>query len=195
VTWKPDYITLSDLKNFLHISPTDTQDDAEFSLWITAASRAADRRAGRQFGQLDAPAIRTYRRAPFWDPDACMWVWEIDDVQDVTALTVGGQALATAGATMLPDNAPADGDPYTQVGLTSWSSGPLVVSARWGWSAVPAQVKAAVRLQCNRWNFRRDAPAGIAGSPDQGSEVRMLDRLDPDVSVMLRGLERRRRAG
>jgi hypothetical protein len=56
-------------------------------------------------------------------------------------------------------------------------------------------VLAAAKLQCARWNFRRDAPAGVAGSPDQGSEIRLLSRLDPDVAVSLAGLSRPRRAG
>jgi hypothetical protein len=70
-----------------------------------------------------------------------------------------------------------------------------VVVAQWGWTAVPAQVIAAAKLQSNRWNKRRNSPLGVAGSPEQGSEIRLLARLDPDVATVLAGLSRRRRVG
>jgi hypothetical protein len=199
VTWKPDYVDLAAIKGYLGIPVSDTADDVELQLWVTSASRAADRLCKRQFGQLAAPATRTYRGPAAYRPDLGLWVLEIDDLQDTTGFTVGGVAYATSGATLLPDNAPADGEPYTQLAFTSapdcaWPGAPVstVLAGRWGWSATPAQVPAAVRLQCARWNFRRQAPAGVAGSPDQGSEIRLLSKLDPDVAVTLTGLGRRR---
>ena len=196
--WSPDYLTLSQVKAYLELA--DTLDDAQLSLWVTAASRAVDKLANRQFGQLAAPAARVYRRPAFYVPELAMWCLDVDDVQDSTGLTVqqyGGTALAYAssGATLLPDNAPPDGKPWTQLGFTSNPAVPVTVTARWGWTAIPAQVQQAVQLQVARWNFRRSAPAGVSGSPDQGSEVRVLERLDPDVRVSLAGLIRRRRVG
>jgi hypothetical protein len=41
-------------------------------------------------------------------------------------------------------------------------------------------------LQASRLDFRRVAPAGVAGSPETGSEVRLLARVDPDVAVSLK---------
>lgn len=198
MTWKPDYATLADLKSFLRV--TDTTDDAEFALWITAASRAIERRCNRQFGKATSAVARSYRRPSFWDPNSSMYVIEIDDVQDTTGLLVNGVAYATSGAVLLPENAPADGVPYERLGFTTdptcagWGlpNVPLVVTAAFGWTAVPSQVPAALRLQAARWNFRRDAPAGTAGSPDQGSEIRLLAKLDPDVGTTLVGLARRR---
>lgn len=200
MTWRPDYITLADLKNYFRIPASDTQDDVELSLWITSASRAVDKRCSgvvdRQFGQEAAPVVRTYYGCGYFDADLSLWVLDIDDVQDVTGFLVNGIAYASpAVATLLPANAAADGEPYTQIGFPSAPSGATVLTGRWGWTAFPTQVKSAVRLQCNRWNFRRDAPAGVAGSPDQGSEVRLLARLDPDVATVLDGLARRRKAG
>ena len=120
----------------------------------------------------------------------------------MTGMTVGGVAYASSGAVLLPDNAPADGRPWTALGVASaptptypGSPAALVVVARWGWSAVPAQVTAAAYLQVARWNYRRDSPHGIAGSPDAGGETRLLARLDPDVKTTMAGLSRRRRVG
>lgn len=198
--WKPDYITTADLKLYLDIG--DTVDDVQLATWCTASSRAIDDACNRQFGQLAAPAARTYRRAPFYNAETSLWELEVDDVQDVTGALVNGVAYASSGAVLLPDNAPADGRPWTRIG---WSSCPTmsapgspvanVLTMRWGWAAVPSQVIGAAKLQSNRWNSRRRSPFGVAGSPDQGSEIRLLARLDPDVATVLAGLSRRRRVG
>jgi hypothetical protein len=200
MAWKPDYVTLAEANAFLRVG--DALDDAQVAGWITSASRAIDSRCNRQFGQLAAPAARTYDRAPYYDPTTGLWTLEIDDVQDLTAATVNGTAFASSGAVMLPRNAPADGKPWTRIGFVVWPTPPYpgvpqpnVLVMRWGWTAVPAQVPMACKLQINRWSVRRDSPLGVAGSPDQGSELRLLSKLDPDVSTTLRGLSRRRRVG
>jgi hypothetical protein len=200
VPWKPDYITVAQAADYLRIA--DSFDDAELAGWVTSASRAIDKKTNRQFGQLAAPAARTYRRTPFYDPTTGLWVLEIDDVQDSTGLLVNGTPYASSGVTLLPDNAPADGVPWERIGFVTWPYPsypglPMsnVLTARWGWTAVPSQVVAAVKLQCSRWHARRDSPYGIAGSPDQGSEMRLLAKLDPDVATTLAGLSRRRRVG
>jgi hypothetical protein len=199
VPWKPDYLTLAEAKSWLRVA--DTIDDTEIPGWITAASRAIDKRCNRQFGQLAAPAARVYRRPPVWNPETCMWVIDIDDVQDATGMTVNGVAYASQRGVLLPDNAPADGKPWTALGFAdqptpSCYGAPVVmtVASRWGWTAFPAQVPAAAKLQLSRWMARRDSPFGVAGSPETG-QLRLLARLDPDVATVLTGLARRRRAG
>jgi hypothetical protein len=192
VPWAPDYITTAEAKAFTGV--TDTVDDAQYALWITAASRAVDSVCSRQFGQVSTLQARTYRRAAYYLPDEGLYAVDVDDVYDITGMLVAGVALASSGATILPDSAPIESRPWTRLGFTSYPTLPLVVTALWGWTAIPNQVKAACELQVNRWNFRRNAPAGVAGSPDQGSEVRLLAKLDPDVSTSLAGLRRRRRA-
>lgn len=200
MAWKPDYLTAAEVAAYLRVD--DAVDNAEFAIWATASSRAIDRRCNRQFGQLAAPAARTYRRVPAYDPVTGLWILEIDDLQDATGFLVAGVAYASSGAVLLPDNAPADGVPWTMLGFAAaplqvapGSSVTTVLTARWGWSSVPQQVVAAAKLQCARWNARRDSPFGIAGSPESGSEMRLLARLDPDVATTLAGLSRPRRAG
>lgn len=198
--WSPDYITTADLKLYLGIG--DAVDDVQLATWCTAASRAIDKRCNRQFGQLAAPVARTYRRPAVVGAETGLWELEIDDVQTSAGLLVNGIAYASSGAVLLPDNAPADGRPWTRLGFSSMptlsvpgSPVSTVVVAQWGWTAVPAQVVAAAKLQSNRWNKRRNSPLGVAGSPEQGSEIRLLARLDPDVATVLAGLSRRRRVG
>jgi hypothetical protein len=200
VPWSPDYITTADLKLYLGIG--DAVDDVQLAIWCTAASRAIDKRCNRQFGQVAAPVARTYRKTPVLNPGTGLYELEIDDVQTSAGLLVAGVAYASSGAVLLPDNAPANGRPWTRLGFTTYptesypgSPATTVVTAQWGWTAVPAQVVGAARLQANRWNKRRNAPFGIAGSPEQGSEMRLLARLDPDVGTALAGLSRRRMVG
>ena len=197
MTWAPDYITTQDVKDYLRVS--DTVDDAQFARWATTASRAVDRACNRHFGQVATAVARTYRRPVAYDPSAGLWLLEVDDIYDATGLLIDGVAFASSGAVLLPDNAAADGVPWERIGLTTWPITPYpgisithTITAKFGWATVPAQVQAAALLQCARWNFRRDAPAGVAGAPEVGSQIRMLAKLDPDVSTTLSGLFRRR---
>jgi hypothetical protein len=52
--------------------------------------------------------------------------------------------------------------------------------------SVPTGVILAALIQANRYYKRRDAWAGVAGSPDMGNEIRLLAQLDPDVQTMLK---------
>lgn len=197
--WKPDYVTLADAKAYLRV--TDTVDDVQLAIWITAASRAVDKRCNRQFGQGPAGVARVYRRAPNYNRTTGLWELEIDDLMTTPTL-VGATAWASAGYTLLPDNAALEGNPWQRVGsaiqpvpVSPGAPYPIQITAQWGWAAVPPQVAGAVLFQVNRWNARRDSPYGVAGSPDQGSEMRLLARLDPDVATSLAGLSRRRAVG
>lgn len=190
--WAPDYLTAEEAADFVRSTSVDL---TQLETWCTAASRAIDKKTNRQFGQVDTVQARTYRRPAVYDVVSGLWLLEVDDVQDVTGLTVGGVAYADSGATLLPDNAAVEGRPYERLGFTDYPGSPVTVAARWGWSAVPAQVVGACKLQVSRWDSRRDSPYGIAGSPSDGSEMRLLARLDPDVHTSLAGLSRRRRVG
>lgn len=193
MAWAEDYISIPQLAAYVGVD--DNADDNEFQPIITAASRAINKRCNRQFGRLTVPAARVYRRPAVYDVVTGLWLVEVDDVQDVTGMTVGGVPYADSGAVLLPDNAPTDGVPWERLGFADRPTSPLVAVAVWGWTAVPLQVLTATKLQCARWFARRGSPLGVAGSPDQGSELRLLAKLDPDVSTSLAGLSRRRRAG
>jgi hypothetical protein len=201
VAWSPDYITLAQLKDSLRI--TDTVDDAMLGFAITAASRAIDQHCGRQFGQLAAPAARYYE--PRWDRRQTRWLIPIDDLMTTTGLAIAtdvnddgtwGTALVlNTDVSLFPWNAAADGLPWTALagGKSVTFSPPSTVlfdrtvrvTAQWGWSAVPSVVVQATLIQASRFFKRRDAPFGIAGSPDMGSELRLLAKVDPDVQLVL----------
>lgn len=183
MAWAPDYCTASDLASFVRI--TDSVDDAQLGLAVTTASRAVDRHCNRQFGIVDAPQERYYEAA--WDRRLLRWVIRIDDL-----MTVDGLDVEFDSYTLHPRNAAAQGRPWTYLVVGSDSTvrperegAEVAITATWGWSAVPVPVKEATLLQASRLFARRNSPFGVAGSPDVGSELRLLERLDPDVATSL----------
>lgn len=183
MAWQPDYVTSADLKAYLKIS--DTVDDAQIALAVTAASRAVDRCVNRQFGLVAAPEARKYTAR--WDADRRKYVVDIDDLMTVTGLSITTTAAVT-DYSLQPSNSDVKAVPWTRLVLNSGGTcteDAVLVTARWGWTTVPVAVQQATLLQASRFVTRRDSPYGIAGSPDLGSEMRLLARVDPDVAVVL----------
>lgn len=197
--WKPNYITAEELKAYRNVD--DGVDDTFYTAAVTAASRAIDNHCNRQFGQMDESQERAY--TAWYNYDLARWVVDIDDLQDATGLvvTIGGTAVTVY--TLAPVNAVLDGMAWTQLIIgRSAEAQPcgalaevLITVDAWGWDAIPVSVVNAAYLQGSRFVSRRKSPYGIAGSPDQGSELRLLNRVDPDVGVSLRGFRRTRKVG
>lgn len=199
MTWKPDYCTSAELKAYVRIPDDDTQDDTEVALAVTAASRAIDRATLRQFGQVNSAVDRFYRaeghrhhRYPAFTialpwPHRGHRTVDIDDLQDDTGLTITVDGTAVTDYLLLDRNAPADGMPWTQLRLAEHlCEHEITVHGLFGWTAVPTTIKQATLLQASRLIARRDSPFGVAGSPDIGSEFRLLPKLDPDVALTVR---------
>jgi len=200
MVWAPDYLTVSEAKAFLRIG--DAVDDTELAVAITAASRAIDEHCNRQFGLLAAAEAWSYVARP--DLERGRWVVDIDDLMTVTGLVVEVPTVGvTTAFTKEPVNAAAKGRPWTRlvfdqdaaVTPTVTNNYAVTVTGRFGWTTVPVPVDQAALLQVSRFISRRDSPYGIAGSPDQGSELRLLARVDPDVGVSLRSYVKPRAVG
>lgn len=204
MAWKPDYTTRALLKAQLRV--TDAVDDTAIDAAITAASRAIDFECGRQFGVVSPAVARTYTRDCGYVIDGAPAV-AIDDLSSAVGLAVtideddsGSYATALVIGTdyaLWPYNALADGKPYTHLltrgsSFYTWPTCPnaVKVAGPFGWAAVPAVVGSACLIQAARFFVRRDASFGIAGSPELGNEMRLLDRLDPDVAVLLTSVKR-----
>lgn len=188
MVWAPDYATTQELKDYLRIG--DAVDDVQIALAITAASRAVDRHTNRQFGLVAAPEARKYTAS--WDRVLCRYVVPIDDLMTVAGLAVTAPAGAITVYGPKPVNAAAEGRPWTRLVVDPTSpvkpttvEDDITVTAQYGWTTVPATVKQATLMQASRLFKRRDAPFGVAGSPDVGSELRLLAKVDPDVAVVL----------
>lgn len=162
------------------------------TLALEAASRSVDRYCGRQFGVLSAVAARLYTAE--WNYAANAHEVIIDDVMTTTGMIVESEDTAVTDYTLLPLNAAGNSRPWTMIRFgetVSTTLGQIEVTALWGWTAVPDAVKAATLLQASRLFKRKGAPFGIAGSPEMGSEMRLLAKIDPDVAVMLSDYRRR----
>lgn len=196
MTWAPDYLEVEELANYLSI--TDDADDDELAVAIGGASRSIDAHCNRQFGKVDAPEERRY---PVYRRGG-RWVADIDDLMSTTGLAIASTSGAVTGHELEPFNAAQRGRPWTRLVLTRDATNQptdgdpwLDITAPWGWSAFPSGVTLACRLQASRFHKRRVSPFGVAGSPGEGSEIRLLARLDPDVAVSLRAFRRPRKVG
>ncbi|MFE9748453.1 head-tail connector protein [Saccharothrix saharensis] len=198
MAWAPDYCTSAELKSYLKIDQDDTADDVQIALAITAASRAIDLHTRRQFGNTGTAQDRYYTAS--WDRRRSRWTVAIDDLMTVAGLTVSydvdddGTYSGEIDAYQLKDvNAAAEGRPWTSLVVHPGSSvlpgtleAGVEVHAVFGWTSVPTTIKQACLLQASRLFSRRDSPYGVAGSPENGSEIRLLSKLDPDVALMVK---------
>jgi hypothetical protein len=191
VAWKPDYVTAAQVSEEI-LQVADDVDDAWIARVATAASRAVDRHTRRQFGLLADPLEQRCVGAVY-RADRGRYVVSIPDLMTTTglAITAAGESVAS-GYLLEPSAAELDGRPWTLLALPydasyTWADGErdIYVTAKWGWTAVPPTVIAATLLQAQRFYMRRGSPFGVAGSPDAGSELRLLSKVDPDVGVML----------
>jgi hypothetical protein len=194
-----DYAPLADLKKALRIA--DINDDALLQAALDAAREAIDAHCNRTF-VFDA--VATVRWFDLSDRRA-----EVDDFYSTTGLvvTVNGVAVPVAvenvspGYRVDPRNAAALGEPYTALTfdvpygptatwalVTASQKTSVAVTAKWGYAAaIPRSVYQACILQASRIFTRKNSPYGVAGSPDLGSELRLLAKVDPDVAVLLAG--------
>jgi hypothetical protein len=186
------YCTLAELKARLGIALTDTADDATLEQVITAVSRQIDNETGRRFWVNATDEIR-YESSSFSDV-----LFLVEDVVSLTALATDGDASRTWATTwaatdyaLLPANAALDGVPYTWIeiapnGNYTFPRGrnAIKLTGKFGWSAAPAPIKEGCLLQCERIFLRKDAPFGVAGSPETGM-LRIKAELDPDVQRLI----------
>jgi hypothetical protein len=188
MTWAPDYVSVEEAKAYVRIG--SDLDDTELELIVSSASRAIDRRCHRQFGQVAAPEERFYPAR--WSRTRQRYVAEIDDLATTVGLIVTVDGAVVTDYTLAPRNAVAEGKVWTMIVFGSGIAPTEDVSmvGSWGWPEIPSTVQAAGRIQVNRFLSRRDSPYGVAGSPSDGSEMRLLERLDPDVGLMLLALVR-----
>lgn len=205
--WAPSYATVDDLRDFVRVD--DAADDAVIETALAGASRAIDYACdarpdhSRQFGQTDALEARYFTAEPRGYGSALrgQWVAVCDDIATPVGLLVlvgFAPAVEVTGTTLLPRNADKHHRPYTAIGFAGSSlpcpsdlADDVRIEAVWGWPSVPEAIHLACLLQASRLVSRRDAPFGVAGSPEVGSEVRLLAKLDPDVETLVRPFVRK----
>lgn len=194
------YATLADLKQFVNIP--DAVDDTVLQLALDAAGAQVDNYCDRTFG---ADAVVTTR----WYTATESGMVAVDPISTTTGLVVAtddnGDGTAETTWTINTDfrlepiNAAAAGEPWTRlVALgTRWFPRSqyrpgVSVTAKFGWpgGVAPAPVKLATLIQASRLFKRKDAPFGVAGSVEFGSEMRLLNEVDRDAQNLLRPYRR-----
>lgn len=202
MAWAPDYCTTAELRSYITRSAV-TVDDTELALAVTAASRVIDEFCGRQFGSTAAVEARIYSAE--WDRVRRRWIVDTDDIATATGLLVAVDDDDTqtfdgsiTDYRLWPfNNDENSGRPWTRIIVNSDSAispscaeGAVQVTATWGWAAVPTPVKNATLIEANRIFQRRVSPYGIAGSPETGSELRLLRSVDVDAQKILQPYRR-----
>ncbi len=184
MVWAPDYVTAEQLKTYLKIQ--HDEDDVFLANWATAVARNVDDFCYRQFGKVDSSETRYF--SPYWDSHECKTFIDIDDLYDAAGLTiVDYDTNSITDYTLEPRNALLKGKVYTRISLSGRYTGDFAfTSDKWGWSDVPASIPTATYIQASRVAARRGAPFGVAGSPTDGSEIRLLAQLDPDFKTTLK---------
>lgn len=190
------YVELEELKSTGELTGT-TFADADLGPALIAASRGIDKATGRRFyPDADAAQIRYYT------PDSPNWVG-IDDLITLTSLATDRNGDATfldswtvnSDFVLEPLNAAADGEPYQSIHRQARSSLVLPrgvprsvrVTGKFGWAAVPQEIKTLTKLIALRLVKRtRESPLGFAELGFDGAVVRAVGYArDPDYEFLI----------
>jgi hypothetical protein len=189
------YCNSEELKDYAQI--TDSVDDTILTQITVAVSNSINDFCRRQFNDAGSATPRTF---DVYDP----WYLRVDDFSTVTGLVVktdtgnnGGYATTVTAFTPYPLGGISNGvtgQPYNELVMArtappwpTWMPnpyGPLVqVTARWGWTAVPPEVKQACLIKCSKVFKRRYSIDGVVGVGDFAFRVSRFE--DPDVAELL----------
>ena len=190
-----EYATTAELKAQLGGTITDTVDDVTLGIANEAAARAVDAWCGRRFYKDATATARLYRPPDdrtvldvqdFWDSTTL--IVETDENNDATFETT----WAAADYQLEPLNAAALGRPYRQIVASYTRIWPVCgvratvrITAKWGWTAVPADVKQASLIEAARIWKRRYSPEGVLGGFSDFGPVRVSRFDDPEVLRLL----------
>jgi hypothetical protein len=196
------YATLAELRAWVGIPVADTADDTYLTLALDAASAQVDAFCDRTFLADGSVTVR------YFSPDNPLTL-DVDPISTLTGLIVATdedgtgtyETTWTIGTDFRaePVNAAAHAQPWTRLASlgTRWwprlTYRPAVsVTAKFGFpgGVAPAAVKQATLIQGAHLWKRKDAVFGITGSPEFGSELRVLDELDRDATRLLRPYRR-----
>lgn len=186
------YVSKAEMKAYADI--TDGYDDTEITRVVSAVSRNIERFCGRQFNDAGTASARVFEPA-----SSCLV--RVDDFSTTTGLVVksdtgNDQSYATTISASTYRQEPANGVVDGQTGhpfrrIVIYTGTPFIVNgnptvevtAQWGWTAVPDDVKQATMIQAARIFGRRQSVHGVIGAGDFA--FRVSSRMDPDVEDML----------
>lgn len=193
------YATLPDVKTWVQLD--DAIDDLVLDGARTAVTQWIDEYCQRHFWPDGATGLEVARTFA-----ACGWstvdLGAFNDLVSVTEVATdesGDGTFETVWAStdyqLHPVNRPT-GRPYTRIEAVgtrtfplryTWSSRAdrVKVTGIWGWPAVPEAVHQACLMQTGRVLKRRNSPEGITGFGNEFGHIRVSNRLDADVQMLL----------
>lgn len=158
--------------------------------WAPSVQTAQLRPAAIQLGQAFSHAWNVTRRDLLNVDDFASTsglLVATDDVGDGTYST----AWAASDFTTYPLNL-LNGEPYkallpiTKSWPVSFDGRPTIkITAAWGWTAVPSEVKQAELILAARYFKRHQSPTGVEGWSGDAGVIRVSTRMDPDVVALL----------
>jgi len=186
------YTTVNDLAAYLTIAPANFNDDLAYA--INAASRFVDTYCARRFYADGSDSSRV-----FWTKDPRVQI--IDDCYSVTSVKLSTNdnntfdKTFTAGTdyTAEPLNGIADGVTGLPTYRLRWLTPTLPlntqtpciqVTGKWGWAAVPMEVRQATIIIAAETFKLKEAPFGVAGFSEMG--VVRIGKMSPQAAAMLR---------
>jgi len=198
------YVDKDDLKAYIGLSGTGQDNNIDTA--IDSASRLIDAVCGRKFYQDSAVVVKTFTpKSPIYlqTPDISTTtglIVKLDDNDDgtyETTLTLNTDFIVeptnprvikiTGGTTYY--------EPYNQITILDTRSSErfdpsiknnIQITAKWGYSAVPEDIKTATLIQALRYFKRKDTPFNTYGDVSTGVSE-LFSRLDPDVQTILKG--------
>lgn len=197
------YCTVAEFQSLSRID--SGADQTLHEICINAASRLVDRHCGRRHGFWQDASVGTRE----YHPDS-NWCVQVDDISTSTGLIVKTDTavdgtfattltittdflLYERGSPNAADETPAR--PWDEIRITSNATNyftmadhrPTVqVTAKFGWAAVPDEVKLATILQAQMLYSAKDARTGILQVLSQeGFATRMSRFLHPQADLLL----------
>lgn len=183
------YADPADVKRRANIPDSNTTLDTDVDMALASASDMINQYTGRQFGRTDTASQRTVR----WSGVHL----DTDDFWTTTGLVIDGVSWVDPNTTWILE--PTDGvlngvpgHPYERITraygdhpiymstLGSYRP-PTLVTAKWGWAAVPGSIVQACLLLAADHLKSKDTPFGVAGFGDYVVRV----RANPKVQELL----------
>jgi hypothetical protein len=187
------YATRAQVKLRLGIPDSDTSRDTEVDAALATGADTIHRATGRQFGRAEEVSERTF----VWGPSGL----ETDDFWTTDGLLIAEAAYSADTYALEPVNGMRDGVPgwpYEKIAYPySVVAHPIyrafrgmvsaVVSAKWGWESVPANVVEANILLAMDDMKSGDAPFGVAGFGDYVVRLRANPRAAEKLAPYVKG--------
>lgn len=193
------YVTLDELKNHIEVPSGDSDSDGELTIALNGAVDLIHGFCKRHFREVDTndDGAKTTRVFTAKSPRLTLIqdAAKVDSVEDRQTPTSDYETVDAADYEVRPADAAADDRPFTRLSRVTgwWPKGHdgVRVTAWFGWPSTPDVIKEATLLQASRFYRRRESPLGISQVPaTDGGGMRLLDRLDADVELMLKSYRR-----